>query len=1168
MNIKRNISLLIASALTVLCINPVYAQKPNNYTAYTDDFSGYDSGNAVVDVTDFADVAEKVCENDSGAWIPSSVRSGKNINPAVADDFEGYTTEHNTYDSGLQYLNAAGNVFLDGSGYSWRLSAKHQGANNTDTARVFLNNGKMCMYGGNKYVLTTLNLDMGDKKLKSLNRVSADVSNNTGRANNNIHTRPYINLLVNDEEDTYYAFCIATNDTWETDPVKLYYGYTPFVMKIKNNERDTSGSVIGLGNNGVISAPYGAGQPDKFGYPYTDAHWDIQLDEQTGAISWEVTVNPKDSGLSAQTWRGSVTDPELPQLMKNAKYPMASGVALNDASFDNIRVYMDIEGEETGISVNGKTHVDVNKGALGAGGSETDLSSVNFVPSEELPDTNVRTLKFKSERVGMFSGVSAFISGDEESFYLFGQAGDKAAAPFLTDNSARFCPAVIKYKNGAKTLVAHDTAENGWNSRTNAVDWSIRTEGNTVYYTAVCGSLKWSGKFTDSDEILKNAKFPFAVSGLGSGIAGYVTDVEYEGGEYYTGGMGEPYNTFYTDISEGRAQDENFVTELENDGTMPVRKVYAYDFPGMQFGLSSDGVSYDTFTVDSNAEWLNENNDKAYKYIKLPGSVVEGLAVMIQTEDKTFDVEKGGTKYFYPVIGGKIPVIEGLEAEFTVADGKIASVDTYGNVTGIADGKTVLSVQNADGEKMCVNIRVVGPLTKAIESGDEQVMRDYIASQQQIADVLNNAIENNSMQSVINFIGTDLGKIDAITDDELLNISPSDCHGLAERLLTYEGFTFTNLDDIYAFEKTLLRELKTGAVLNLSSAEDVMAAISENAEIFCIDITDKYFKNRQSDILNDLTNKNFRNYGEFINRYNTDRILFNLKNTQSPAFALGLITDNAAVIGYNAAKFNAIADKNLFAKMLVNQKNNIASLVDLQNFINSYKEQQSAGPQGGGGGGSSSSSKPGGGVPLTVSPGTVQPNKDGTLVPKTELYSDVDTDFWGYEAIRFLTAKKAAAGYGDNSFMPGNKITRAEFTRMTIAVVGFEIEEDAAPEFSDVNENDWFCSAVGTAKKLGIASGADGMFMPENPVTREEMASIIYRALQIAGRKTQTDASINRFEDENEISQWAKAAVLKLQAAGIVSGADGRFNPKSDATRAEAAVILYRAITASEKEAK
>ena len=114
--------------------------------------------------------------------------------------------------------------------------------------------------------------------------------------------------------------------------------------------------------------------------------------------------------------------------------------------------------------------------------------------------------------------------------------------------------------------------------------------------------------------------------------------------------------------------------------------------------------------------------------------------------------------------------------------------------------------------------------------------------------------------------------------------------------------------------------------------------------------------------------------------------------------------------------------------------------------------------------------------------------------------------------------------------------------------------------FADVDATAYYGTAVYWARLNGIAGGYDdATFGPNDPITREQMAAILYRYAQYKGYDVSAKADLNKFTDADEISNYALEALQWANAEGLINGkGDGVLDPKGQATRAEAAAILTR----------
>lgn len=174
-------------------------------------------------------------------------------------------------------------------------------------------------------------------------------------------------------------------------------------------------------------------------------------------------------------------------------------------------------------------------------------------------------------------------------------------------------------------------------------------------------------------------------------------------------------------------------------------------------------------------------------------------------------------------------------------------------------------------------------------------------------------------------------------------------------------------------------------------------------------------------------------------------------------------------------------------------------------------------------------------------------------------------DIKGHWAQRQITAwadKGLAAGYPDGTFKPDNQITRAEF--VTLVNRAFNKQDAGARiDFTDINPSHWFYGEVTVAVAAGYMSGYnDGAFKPNSLITRQEVASVMSRLLQLG-----EGAAGVSFRDAGSIAAWAAGAVNAVVAAGIMGGyTDGAFMANSPITRAEAVVTVDRALNLSVPE--
>lgn len=247
---------------------------------------------------------------------------------------------------------------------------------------------------------------------------------------------------------------------------------------------------------------------------------------------------------------------------------------------------------------------------------------------------------------------------------------------------------------------------------------------------------------------------------------------------------------------------------------------------------------------------------------------------------------------------------------------------------------------------------------------------------------------------------------------------------------------------------------------------------------------------------------------------------------------------------------------------------------DMKVFEVSVKGNSSSGGSSGGGGGGSSSST---GSSSSVSSGGTIANGSSTatavspvgqekvdqLIDEKEQaenrFADLSTVSWARDAINGLSDAGIVNGKTDTLFAPNDTVTRAEFAKMLMGVFGLNSGAFTTSSFADVPTDAWYFQSVESAYNLGIINGvADGYFDPNANITRQDMAVMVMRAATVSGTAVTATEDATTFRDEAQISDYAKDAVTTLQMAGIINGVtDYEFAPLENATRAQAAVILY-----------
>lgn len=178
--------------------------------------------------------------------------------------------------------------------------------------------------------------------------------------------------------------------------------------------------------------------------------------------------------------------------------------------------------------------------------------------------------------------------------------------------------------------------------------------------------------------------------------------------------------------------------------------------------------------------------------------------------------------------------------------------------------------------------------------------------------------------------------------------------------------------------------------------------------------------------------------------------------------------------------------------------------------------------------------------------------------PSKTTFNDVSANDWFASAVDYVTGKGMMNGTADNTFSP-----KANTTRGMVVTVLYRLENQpstSAASFTDVASGAYYANAVAWANANGIVSGyGSGKFGPNDKVTREQLAAILYRYAQYKKYDVSGAKSLDGYTDAQSVSSYAVPALQWANAVGVVTGKSGnKLDPKGNATRAEVAAMLMR----------
>lgn len=173
-------------------------------------------------------------------------------------------------------------------------------------------------------------------------------------------------------------------------------------------------------------------------------------------------------------------------------------------------------------------------------------------------------------------------------------------------------------------------------------------------------------------------------------------------------------------------------------------------------------------------------------------------------------------------------------------------------------------------------------------------------------------------------------------------------------------------------------------------------------------------------------------------------------------------------------------------------------------------------------------------------------------------YSDVKINDWYYEAVKYAFENNLMQGTG-NGFEPDEKMTRAMLVTVLYRLES-PVEKSQFSDFLDIEEGAWYEDSVLWAAENKIVTGvSDTEFAPNQELSREQMAVILYRYANSIGINTEATSNLNGYSDKEEISDWAIDALEWANSADLINGiGENELSPKASATRAQIATILMR----------
>lgn len=288
------------------------------------------------------------------------------------------------------------------------------------------------------------------------------------------------------------------------------------------------------------------------------------------------------------------------------------------------------------------------------------------------------------------------------------------------------------------------------------------------------------------------------------------------------------------------------------------------------------------------------------------------------------------------------------------------------------------------------------------------------------------------------------------------------------------------------------------------------------------------------------------------------------KSAQTTAHVRAAIDEHGSLIN-NIAKYTLLSgnQKSIAEAYILNNRDQIISINTLRNVIENAELQAKKQNNTGGTNGSPSASG-GGSYPsdsVKIAATNISEKEYGVITDvHTSKFTDLENYEWAKPAIALLVKKGSVNGKSNGVFAPSDYITREEFVKMLLLTFEYKINASKST-FADVDNASWYAPYVMSIVNLGLANGiSDNMFGTGVPITREDAAVLLARVLEDQNIAFTEAGEYIAFADDGYISDYAYGSVIAMTKSGIINGMEhNRFAPQDNATRAEAAKLIYEA---------
>ena len=821
---------------------------------------------------------------------------------------------------------------------------------------------------------------------------------------------------------------------------------------------------------------------------------------------------------------------------------------------------------------------------------KNEAGVIHSIPVEISENQSIRVSGSKSHESDIW-GIKFLVHNSGKNYYVFLVSGKYTRG----DKSYFSNYGIYKFDDGLKTVIYEQAgtgqqpnAQGGFASSGGTTTLEVSYNNGEISYNFVHkigsdtrivynGSVKDTSPFELENEELSVELFAAGSTNKTRSVLFDDFSVK-ESVPYIT--TGEPVNVLYAETTQAAYTDDDGIIDMQEENIIRIIESDASAERSFDLYLSNDKTVWEKISncrFDEKGRWLNTKTGRAFRYMALSyDEVPYDLKVYTNVSaDETYTVVLGKEYILKAKFGG---ITDNSLFEWTLSQDS-ATIEN-GILNPIRRGELNV-VASYEGTELPVNINIIGPLDMAVKN---DTVEAYINNNAEIINKINDGIKNDDNEKIIEVLQNNgEHKIEDIVDidsKKITDLDEDELNKYIERIKTYGVFPFETSEDAYNLINTFENEYYVGLVCNVSDSDALKETLEERNAFYDLNLGNKYFNKYNDDVLNRLINCDYKNVHDLRDNFVNAYVLEAFDKALSVEMAESVLNDCADEIGYDKKHFSDNKCDDMYI-LLLNIKKDIRTLDDLKKIIDEYvkpKENQSgssgsSGSSGGGGGGGGGSRSSSGSEKnkISISSDLVESINQQTIPEKIEIkndepdektieYGDLNDSHWAYESIMFLSGLNIVSGSPDGNFRPDDSITRAEFLKILMLAFKDDLSEDADEHsFDDVKKDDWYYEYINQAYSAGIVLGdGKGQIRPNEKITREEMAVLIYRTLEIVKNKPENNNSV-KIKDIDEISDWAKKEVSALYGKGILKGNDlGNFAPKNNTTRAETCAVIER----------